>query len=373
MPPPSRRPPQLLDRPEAWPVRRALGILAAVLAVDGLVVWLLSFVPSAPLAGSWQALVLPAFVLMFVPFGAMVLNQAINQQGRSPLRGTFGVHGWRRVLIVVVFVGVWLTGISVFFSGGLKGQPEAINGRYYSNDHGTVTEISEEEWRTSSALVSRLFAVGVLAFGTIAAVMLLRRPDDVDPTEASSIERLATSHEHQTVAFADLRGHGHVVADASGSVDEVVARLRSRFPIRTSAADDGATRVVADWDVGRMGLGTRNTFPMLLDGELRAVGSSTRVDLSLRPATRAAELMPLGLPWAFVLIAVAVGTTGRAAASSGPIFLVFIAAWCGFAIFIGVNNATAPRKAARLVEAQIAEALAAPPPSGSAPGPPPTV
>jgi hypothetical protein len=369
-PPAGPRSRRFLDADEWRGARRAVGILAVVLALVGAVMWLLSFVPGAPTAGRWQALVMPAFVLMFIPFGLMVINEGVNRPGGSRRSAVpAGLRGWRAVVAAVVFGAVWLSGAFVFLGGGLSGQPMEKDGVYTSNDHGVVTVLTEEEWRAADALASRLFAGGVFVFATIAALVRTRPPDDVDLDEQHALARLHEPHDHPSVALADLRGHRRIEATVPGTVDEDTARLRTRMPIRTSVSASGATRLVGDGDAGALGWPLRPSFPMLVDGELTATtadagrDASTAVDLSLRPATRGAEAGPLGALWALVIVGLGYATVGRFLPF--PMSLAFVA-FAGFGLFAAYRTATGPRRAAALVEAQVVGALH----EGEAPAPP---
>jgi hypothetical protein len=357
--PPSARSRRFLDAEGARPARLALGVLAIVLALDGFVIWALSFVPGYPAARTWPAFVMPAFVLMFLPFGAMVLNETVNRPPGSGRRTTFpaALRGWRGVVGGLAFGAVWVSGALLFASGSLSGQPMEVSGRYTSNNHGVITELTEEEYLAQSAAASRLFAGGVFAFATIAALVLTATPVGDRTDEERAAARLSVPRQHPSVPLADLRGHRRVEVEVTGSVDEVVERLSTSIPVVASPAADGSARVVAEWSVGKLSMLMPNEFPVLLDGSLTAEGATTVVDVSIRPATRTAELSPLSALWVVVILILGFVTVGR----HGPLpFTLFFLAIAGFALFAAYQSFTAPRRAAAAVDAQIREALPGP-------------
>lgn len=155
--------------------------------VDGLLMWLLSFVPGSPTAGFWPVLVIPAFVAMFPMWGVTVFDTVMRNRDRRTLRSGMPIplRGWRKRAGVVVIVVPWFAFMAVFFSGDLIGQAERDGDRYYANDHGEVTELTREEWESSRALESRLAAGVVMVFAGLGALYLTQPPDDDEEAEVA--------------------------------------------------------------------------------------------------------------------------------------------------------------------------------------------
>ena len=105
-------------------------------------------------------MVLPFFGLMFPCFAAFIYTQGRFGRRRRP---RFPVPpGWRRWLCGALFIG-YAAGFLIAFGSNL-GTPEQIGGRYYDDNHGTVTEITHARDLQENAMVSRLFAGGVVLF-----------------------------------------------------------------------------------------------------------------------------------------------------------------------------------------------------------------
>lgn len=136
--------------------------------------WALSFVPGAPTASFWSAVVIPCFVLVFPIFFVTVLDHTIRTFGQrdSQTSSKLNLPGWRGGAAGLIFVGVWLASATAMFGGHLSGQPFERDGRFFSNNHGVVNELTREQWAEENALISRLFAGGVLVFAGIAALSL---------------------------------------------------------------------------------------------------------------------------------------------------------------------------------------------------------
>jgi hypothetical protein len=158
-------------------------VLALVAFVDGLAMWLLSFVPGSPTARFWPAFVFPAFFAIFPAWFVTVLDHVLRNGNRSRLRSRLPLplRGWRKAAGALVFGLAWLGAMTAFLSGGLAGQAEERDGRFVANDHGAITELTRAQWERSRALESRLFAGGVVAFAGLAALYLTQPPGEPGP------------------------------------------------------------------------------------------------------------------------------------------------------------------------------------------------
>jgi hypothetical protein len=79
-------------------------------------------------------------------------------------------------LTAVGFVGFWLIAMASLL--GDAGSTEERDGRFYANDHGELTEITEDEYDERRAAESRLFAAVPGAFYAVgAAVGFLARTE----------------------------------------------------------------------------------------------------------------------------------------------------------------------------------------------------
>lgn len=348
-PPPSKVPAGSKGVPA--PIRRVAAVVAVIAFVDGLLMWLLSFVPGSPTAGFWPVLVMPAFAAIFPVWGVTVFDTVMRNRDRSTLRSGMPIplRGWRKRAGVVVFIVPWFTFMAVFFSGALAGQAEQDGDRYYANNHGEITELTREEWEQSRALESRLFAGGVMAFAGLAALYLTQPPSDDEEPEFTPPPR---SDHPVSQWIGQLAGVTTVSATAQGDPDAVMARLRQVVPVRELArSPGGAISVHANWD--QKGRWPVPSFPLRLDGEVRSVGASAAtLDLTIQPAGANTRYMPIGGALGGAVMA-GIGVFILTRPGLPAIGMVFIPIWIGWALFIAYTNVTAGRRVARKAASQM--------------------
>jgi hypothetical protein len=341
-------------------------------------VWVLSWLPGFPLAGVWPALLVPAGALLVLPFAAVILESVAmsgDGTGRAPFRGPLPVpvHGWRAAAVVAAFV-VAFGGVALMFVGvgasTVKGTPFEDDGRYYTrvpNEVPSVTEISEDDWRSHEASTAGFFAGVLLCFTTISAMSLSAPPGDEERRRQARLEARLGAPRHAdrlswpARVFGRARVHEHVPV----SIDAVVARFAQELRTSTSAPDaSGRIRFVADWDLGMPW--PIQEFPVLVDAELIPAGASTELDVALRPATAAATLSPVGGIGALVLVGLGLAVLQAGARATGsPIVVIFAIVWAGAGLFSAWNAVTVPSRAARRAGSRILLlARHGPPPPG---------
>jgi hypothetical protein len=155
-----------IDLDRFW--RVAAPVAAVALAVDGLLL-ASTFLPGDPPLPDGLAYAL--FCIMFpVHIGTVLSMIQVGDGRRTPLRHTvlFGAlsRAERAVLSGIVGACALLAALSFL---GSDGQAEQHDGRYYLSDHGTLTEVSHEEYaeqrklgqRASIAIPAVFCAVGV--------------------------------------------------------------------------------------------------------------------------------------------------------------------------------------------------------------------
>jgi len=125
-----------------------------------------------------------AFLGVFVVWFAVVLGSGLasaevrdGRSWRSAMNFSRDDRQWRESLpgSVLAAVGVCLV-VLVFCAvvgiGGLRSGPEQVGDRYYSNDHGEITELTEAEFDEAVAAETRLmsaFAGALLSAGAVMA------------------------------------------------------------------------------------------------------------------------------------------------------------------------------------------------------------
>jgi hypothetical protein len=161
--------------------RRILGVLTTIGAIVNGLVWLATIVFRQLPFGWWPAVVFPFWPVMFVAWFVTIMS--INQ--RSPrelarIKFPIPLRGWRLPVGIAGFVAVWLVAMMTFSSGDSSGQPERIDGRYYSNSHGDLTEITRDQWERLQSASARLFSGGTLVFCGLAALYLTQSEAEND-------------------------------------------------------------------------------------------------------------------------------------------------------------------------------------------------
>jgi hypothetical protein len=149
-----------------------VGCAVGALAI-GVVVWLLSVWPGSPgarwglpVVGGGLFLILPAWFATVRDVHA-AYSEASLQTWRFPLP----LRGWR----MPVGVALALFALASFCLKLVAADPASTSekdGRYFSDDHGVLTEISETTWRHVRADQSRVLASYVIAFAGLAAMYL---------------------------------------------------------------------------------------------------------------------------------------------------------------------------------------------------------
>lgn len=169
------------------PIRRAAAAGGLIAFPVAAIVWVLSFVPGSPTATWWSTLLTPGFVLAGGAFAVFVID-TIRLAPKAPLgltqepwywvrarrRGTgrwmAALPGWRGRVATALFAVAWLSFMLTIFLGGLGGSPQERDGRFISNDHGNITEITRDEYLRDRAAESRLFSGHMMAFSGIAVL-----------------------------------------------------------------------------------------------------------------------------------------------------------------------------------------------------------
>jgi hypothetical protein len=327
-------------------LRRPVGFAASVLAAIGGLMWLLSFVPGSPTAPFWGFVVFPCFALMFPVFFVTIIDANLRRRGRSGLRSPLPLKlpGWRGAAAGVIFVGVWLASMAVFFGGGLTGQPFERDGRYFTDNHGTETEVTRDDWLEQNALSSRLFAGGVLVFSGLAALALTAPDTDATDDPTNGLRRKWASKRQSLSLLDRLRGFSTWEVEAHGDPQAVLDRLRLVTPVAaTPGPTSSSWEFVADWD--QKCRWPARTFPLRLEGTISQTSSSTSaIDSVLAPASTYASLLPLRAIWGLFVVGIGAFIFTRAGAP--PIALAFLAVWCAWGLFIVYTLATIAQRAA---------------------------
>lgn len=161
------------------PLRSVAALAALAACIDGGVVWLASFSAGTPIAEHWPLFVIPALATAIAVFAVTVIDIAVRKGARSS-RGRRGfpipLHGWRKPAGMLLFGTMWVSSLLTFQSGDLPGQAERDGDRFFANNHGTITELTREQWERARAAESRWFAGGAIVFAGMAALYLTQRP-----------------------------------------------------------------------------------------------------------------------------------------------------------------------------------------------------
>jgi hypothetical protein len=176
-------------------LRTANLVVALALGAFAFAIVVTTFLPGSPYVS--DEIVGTLFVFVFPVLGAAIFREAGTLQrsrsGRStdtPRRARTDSGGLRRLLsrvpqplrigFHVFFFAMWLAALSSFVAGP-SGQPIERDGRYFLNDHGELTEISQDEYDHARSTWARTFAAVPAAFFATAALLSaygpLLRPD----------------------------------------------------------------------------------------------------------------------------------------------------------------------------------------------------
>ncbi len=140
-------------------------------------VWIASFWPGSssaiwgvPVAGCAMAAVFPVFFVTV--WDAKATHAEIT---RRTWLGSFPLHGWRAMIACALGVFAFVSFFSAVAAGGVSGQATEKGGRYYDNNHGEVTEITEAQWQRGRTGQSRMMSGHLILFSGIAALYLTQR------------------------------------------------------------------------------------------------------------------------------------------------------------------------------------------------------
>jgi hypothetical protein len=166
----------------------SLMFLAAATAAS-----VLTFSGASPDAA--QGLASVAFTGAFLAWGAFIISGLAASGGRQRTWSEMLTYSeedrsWRDALParVITAVGVSMLVLVASTLGGLgdmvSGSPQEIDGRYYSNNHGELTELTEDEFQRAIGAQTRMFAtvagvfLGASAIGAGTRRNRLRLRDD---------------------------------------------------------------------------------------------------------------------------------------------------------------------------------------------------
>lgn len=145
------------------------------LSVAGLALELLiassTLAPNAPVVPQWPQFLL--FPLIFV----VHLSSVLRLNPERPLR-------WRELLagvppvaaaaLVIIFVGAVL--VLMASIGSIGGKPTMSGGRYYLDNHGSLTPVTKAAYEHALVLQQRIFTLGPSVFFALGALVHYRRP-----------------------------------------------------------------------------------------------------------------------------------------------------------------------------------------------------
>jgi hypothetical protein len=161
-------------------VRAVLSMVAAALAAFSIVNVATTFLPGPPVFGMGPTMVLFVLVLPLFAGAILWLTFGGRRGDASPSRREINedlARQWgmlprrlRRGLGVLV-IALWACGLSGVLLGP-SGAPHHEDGRYYLNDHGTETDITEDEYDEALQLSVRSFASVDATLLLVAAAML---------------------------------------------------------------------------------------------------------------------------------------------------------------------------------------------------------
>jgi hypothetical protein len=142
--------------------------------VVGVIVWLISLWPGSPSARWGMPVVASGLVLVFPAWYVTVRDVRANYSdaSRATWRFPLPLRGWRLKAGISLGVFALASFCWMSFDRTIGGQPKERNGRYFSDDHGVLTEITRSMWRQARAEDSRMLAGHVIAFAGLAALYL---------------------------------------------------------------------------------------------------------------------------------------------------------------------------------------------------------
>ena len=128
-----------------------------------------------------QGLASVSFAGAFLTWGAFIISGLAIGGGRrrswsEMLTYSEDDSAWRDALPtrVVLVVGVCMLVLLAATLGGISdmgpGSPEEIDGRYYSNNHGELTELSQDEFQRAIGAQTRMFATVAGVFLSASAI-----------------------------------------------------------------------------------------------------------------------------------------------------------------------------------------------------------
>lgn len=147
------------------PWQRRLRLAAVVGAAASAAIVLLSFAPVPPVPdGEWLLLFFGAIAINFPT--VIAFNMRARQGGIPP--GEFSNLLINRnrwfYLVVALAVVSFISGITI------QGQPEIHHGRYFLDDHGTLTQVSRATYLRATAVAQRMFASFAAVFYSVATI-----------------------------------------------------------------------------------------------------------------------------------------------------------------------------------------------------------
>jgi hypothetical protein len=155
-------------RPKPSLTQLVLWLSGSCLAVD-LLIAASTLAPGAPLLAQWPEFVLFPLAIIVNFSSVMYLRRYSGRRGR--VRWREFVEGLPRELVisfVVLFAVAWLVGLDSITSIG--GQPTISGGRYYLNDHGTLTQVTRPAYQHALVLQQRIFTLIPSVFFALAVL-----------------------------------------------------------------------------------------------------------------------------------------------------------------------------------------------------------
>lgn len=161
-----------------WGLRNLKPEAMLRLSVAGLALELLiassTLAPNAPVVPQWPQFLL--FPLIFVVHFSSVLRLS-SESGRPRWRELLaGVPPVAAAAFVILFVGAWL--VLMASIGSIGGKPTMSGGRYYLDNHGSLTLVTKAAYEHALVLQQRIFTLGPSVFFALGALVHYRRPSN---------------------------------------------------------------------------------------------------------------------------------------------------------------------------------------------------